>query len=66
MSPTPLKPPCKLIGEDGNVFWIIGRVRSALRVAGQEDRARKFVERAYRSGSYEEVLQLCLEYVEVV
>ena len=33
---------------------------------GQEERARLFVERAYRSGSHDEVLQLCLEYVEVV
>jgi len=33
------KPPCKLIGEDGNVFSIIGRVRRALTAAGQEDRA---------------------------
>jgi hypothetical protein len=61
-----IKPSCKLIGEDGNVFSIIGRVRDALRKAGQDDRAREFVERAFRSGSYDAVLQLCLEYVEVV
>ena len=66
MTASPAKPPCKLSGTDGNVFSIIGRVRRALTDAGQEDRARDFVERAYRSGSYEEVLQLCLEYVEVV
>jgi len=42
------------------------RVRQALTAAGQGDRAREFVERAYRSGSYDAVLQLCLEYVEVV
>jgi hypothetical protein len=66
MSSRPPKPVCKLIGTDGNVFSIIGRVRKALRESGQEGRAREFVERAYRSGSYEEVLQLCMEYVEVV
>jgi len=27
---------------------------------------QKFVERAFRSGSYDAVLHLCLEYVEVV
>jgi len=48
-----------------NVISIIGRVRDALRKAGQDDSAREFVQRAYRSGSYDEVLQLCLEYVEV-
>jgi hypothetical protein len=63
--PNPPKPPCKLIGTDGNIFSIIGRVRDALRKAGQDDRAREFVERAYRSGSYDEVQALCLEYVKV-
>ncbi len=59
------KPTCKLVGEDGNVFSIIGRVRAALREAGQEDRGREFVERAFHAGSYDEVLRLCTEYVEV-
>lgn len=59
------KPRCKLVGEDGNVFNVIGRVRRALRDAGQGERAREFVERAFRCGSYDEVLQLVLEYVEV-
>jgi hypothetical protein len=65
MRSRPAKPSCKLIGEDGNVFSIIGRVRRALTADGQEDRAREFVERAYRSESYDAVLQLCMEYVEV-
>jgi len=66
MSSSQPKPPCKLIGEDGNVFWIIGQVRKALKDDGQEARAREFVERGYRSGGYDEVLRRCLEYVEVV
>ena len=66
MSSRPAKPPCKLIGTDGNVFSIIGRVRDSLRKAGQDDRAREFVEKAFRSTSYDAVLQLCLEYVEVL
>lgn len=59
------KPECALVGEDGNVFNVIGRVRRALRDAGQDDDAREFVERAFRCGSYDEVLQLVLTYVEV-
>ena len=59
------KPRCKLVGEDGNVFNVIGRVRRALLDAGQDERAREFVERAVRCGSYDEVLQLVLEYVDV-
>jgi len=60
------KPPCKLLGTDGNVFSIIGRVKRALNRAGQDDRAREFVKRAFAAGSYDEVLRLCLEFVEVV
>jgi len=66
MSSRPARPACKLIGTDGNVFSIIGRVRQALTAAGQEDRAREFVERAFREGSYDGVVQLSLEYVDVV
>ncbi len=62
---SPHKPTSKLIGTDRNVFSIIGRVRQALVEAGQEDRAREFVERTYRAGSYDGTLQLCLEHVEV-
>jgi len=59
------KPACKLVGTDGNVFSIIGRVKRALKKAGQEDRAREFVEKAFCAGSYDEVLRLCMDYVEV-
>ncbi len=65
MSSRSAKPVCRLIGTDGNVYSIIGRVRRALEQAGQEDRAREFVERAFRAGSYDGVLQFCPEYVEV-
>jgi len=56
----------KLVGEDGNVFSIIGKVSRELKKAGFKDEMREFQERAFRCGSYNEVLQLVLEYVEVV
>jgi hypothetical protein len=59
------KPVCKLVGTDGNVFAVIGRVRAALIGAGQPDQASEFVKRALGARSYDEVLQLCMEYVEV-
>jgi hypothetical protein len=62
---TPRKTPCKLIETDGNVFSIVGRVKRALERDGQPDRAREFVRLAFASKSYDEVLALCLEYVEV-
>ncbi len=59
------KPVCRLVGQDGNVFFIIGRVRRTLQTAGKPDQAREFADRAFGAGSYDEVLQLCMEYVEV-
>ena len=59
------KPRCTLLHEDGNVFNIVGRVRRALRNAGQADRAREFVDRAFAARSYDEVLAMLDEYVDV-
>ena len=62
---TVVKPKCELVGEDGNVFSTIGRVSQALKRAGQPERATEFRQRAMSSGSYDEVLCLCFDYVEV-
>jgi hypothetical protein len=59
------KPECKLIGEDGNVFNIIGRVSRSLKEAGLKEQAKEFQEKAFSAHSYDEVLCLCMEYVEV-
>ena len=59
------KPVCNLIGQDGNVFNIIGLVSKALKRAGQADKAAEFSSRAFNAGSYDEVLSLCHEYVDV-
>ena len=59
------RPVCKLVDEDGNVFSIIGRVGKVLKKAGLVEKAREFQQRAFGSKSYDEVLQLCFEYVEV-
>lgn len=64
-APGPRKPACRLVGTDGNVFAIIGTVRRALRRAGMDGRATEFVQRAFASRSYDEVLGLCHEYVDV-
>ena len=62
---SPCKPVCKLVGTDGNVFSVIGRVRTTLRQAGMDEKAREFTDRAFKAGSYDEVLRLCMEVVEV-
>ena len=59
------KPTCKLIGTDGNVFSIIGKVSAVLKRAGQADKAKEFTEKAFNAGSYDEVLAMLDDYVEV-
>ena len=63
--PTTMKPICKLVGTDGNAFSIIGRVSRALKDAGLRDRAKEFTDKAFKSGSYDALLALCLNYVDV-
>ncbi len=60
-----MKPSCKIIGEDGNVFSIIGKVTLALRDAGLGEKGKEFSGRAFLSSSYDEVLRLAMKYVEV-
>ncbi len=55
----------QLIGEDGNVFGIIGRVSRALRRAGYGDAATEFSTAAFAAHSYDEVLQMVMSTVEV-
>jgi hypothetical protein len=59
------KPKCKLTGTDGNVFAIIGTVSRALKKAGKPEQAKEFTEKAFASPSYDAVLALCFDYVEV-
>ena len=59
------KPRCKLVGEDGNIFAILGRVRRALRESGQPEQADAVTERVTQAGSYDEALRIIMEYVEV-
>lgn len=54
-----------LIGEDGNAFAIIGRVRRALRTARvPEDRVNEFTKQA-TSGDYNHLLTTVTEWVNI-
>ena len=60
-----MKPKCKLVGTDGNVFALAGRVGRALKEAGQFGQAKEFQFKLFKCGSYDEALALMQEYVEV-
>jgi len=52
-----------LVGEDGNIFSIMGRASRALKHAGFIDEAAEMIQRVRDSQSYEAALGIVLEYV---
>ena len=60
------RPECPMVGIDGNVFSIIGQVSKYLRKAGLANKAAEFQARATKGEceDYDQVLQLCFQYVE--
>ena len=57
-------PKMNLIGEDGNIFAILGRASRLLRENGQADKAKEMHDRVCRSRNYTEALHIVSEYVE--
>ena len=60
-----MKPKCRLVGEDGNAFAIMGRVTRALKANGQSDLVAEYRAKA-TSGDYDNLLRVSMEYVEDV
>lgn len=60
------KPQCKLIGEDGNIFNLVGIASRTLKNNGKETEAEKMRSKVFASGSYEEALSVIGDYVEIV
>ena len=58
------RPKMKLLGEDGNIFAIMGRASRLLKNAGQSDKAKEMCDRVTASQSYSEALNIVSEYVE--
>ena len=59
------KPTVKLVGEDGNAFSIMGRVKKALRRAGADkEYIDKYLSEA-TAGDYDHLLVVSMEYVNV-
>lgn len=55
----------KLVGEDGNAFVIIGRVNAAIKKSNHPELSKQFMDEAM-SGDYDNVLQTCMKYVEIL
>ncbi|AXH47452.1 hypothetical protein SEA_HANGMAN_89 [Mycobacterium phage Hangman] len=55
----------QLTGQDGNVFFIIGKVSKALREAGHVDQVTPFVNEVTDTDSYDAALAVVMQWVEV-
>ena len=60
----PHRPKMKLMGQDGNIFSILGRASRLLKENGQPDQAKEMCDRVYQSGNYYKALNIISEYVE--
>ena len=60
----PQRPKMELLGQDGNIFAILGRDSALLKRAGMKDQADEMFQRVTASGSYEQALNIISEYVE--
>ena len=61
------KPECKLIGEDGNVFNLMGLASRTLKKAEMSGKAKEMCNRiTVEAEDYDHALRIIMEYVEVV
>ena len=61
------RPKAKIIGEDGNIFNLMGIASRTLKSAGYEEKANEMFERiTFNAKSYDEALNIISEYVEPV
>lgn len=59
------KPKCPLIGQNGNIFNLMGIASKMLKKNGMADEAKEMCGRITASGSYDEALSIIDEYVEI-
>lgn len=55
----------RLVGEDGNAFAVLGRVREALRKAGVSREVIESYTREAMAGDYDHLLAVTMQYVDV-
>lgn len=58
------KPTCKLSGENGNVFNLIGITSEVLIQNGMINESKEMSDRCHNSESYDEVMCVISEYVD--
>ena len=60
----PQKPRMELLGQDGNIFGILGQASRLLKRAGMKEQSDEMYSRVTACGNYYEALNIISEYVE--
>ena len=61
----PKKPDCPLIGQDGNIFNLVGIASRTLKTHGMPDQAKEMADRVFSCDSYHKALCIIGEYVNI-
>lgn len=65
MNNTVERPVCKLIGEDGNIFNLVGIAAKTLKKAGLNNQVVEMQDKVFASDSYDQALSIISEYVKI-
>ena len=63
--PEHVKPDCPLIGEDGNIFRLMGIASETLRENGMREQAEEMRSRIFQCQSYDSALSIIGDYVNI-
>ena len=58
------KPKVRLVGQDGNIYNLLGICTSALKRAGQDEEVKELQDRVLSSGSYYKAISIMYDYVD--
>lgn len=59
------KPKCPLIGQNGNIFNLMGIASQTLKRNNMREEAKEMCDKIINSGSYNQALAIISEYVDV-
>lgn len=60
-----IKPKCALIGQDGNIFNLVGIASNTLKRNGMQKESKEMCDRVFSSHGYDDALNIIGEYVEI-
>lgn len=60
-----IKPKVELVGQDNNIYVLVGLCSRALKKAGQFDEAKEMQEKIFKASSYDNALCILMDYCDI-